>query len=114
MGILLTANDSALKGAAMASCLIAGRVSEECKERAEYFIRRAGLTNSEVIRIVWENIAHTGEIPQPIDSPEAAHVTDNPLIRRLHELRASTPRSEFLESLSAEDMRRMVRGRDDI
>ena len=51
----------------MASVLVAGRVSEECKERADYYIRRAGLTASEVIRIVWENIARTGEVPHAIE-----------------------------------------------
>ena len=114
MGMLLTDNGLLSKGAIMASALVAGRVSEECKERADFFIRRAGLTTSEVIRIVWENIARTGEVPAPAahapvdgDAPE-----ESPLMRRYHELRAATPRSEFLESLTPEGLKEELSNRD--
>ena len=95
----------------MASYLVAGRVSEECKERADFFIKRAGLTTSDVIRIVWENISKTGLVPEPMDPiPTEEH----PLVKRFEELRKSTPRSPYLESLTAADIRRIVRDRDDL
>ena len=113
MSILLTDNGLSAKGRTMASALVAGRVSEECKERADFFIRRAGLTTSEVIRIVWENIARTGEVPRAVEPASVSDdaLEESPLMRRYYELRAATPRSEFLESLTPEDMRRMVRER---
>ena len=115
MGILLTDNGLLAKGRAMASVLVAGRVSEECKERADFFIRRAGLTTSEVIRIVWENIARTGEVPAPVENTAESEAVgeESPLLRRYYELLASTPRSEFLENLTPKEMRRMVRERYD-
>lgn len=114
MGILLTDNGLLVKGRAMASVLVAGRVSEECKERADYYIRRAGLTASEVIRIVWENIARTGEVPHAIEpNPnEDAELEDSPLMRRYYELRASTPRCEFLENLTPEGLKEELSNRD--
>lgn len=99
----------------MSTSLVAGRVSEECKERAAFYIRRAGLTTSDVIRIVWENIARTGEVPQPAkDEGDADTLDENPTWQRYLELVASTPRSEYLEGLTAADIRRIVRDRDDL
>lgn len=95
----------------MASCLISGHVSEECKERAEVFIERAGLTADDVIRIVWENISKTGMVPEPVEVPPAE---EDPRVKRLKELIATTPRSPYLESLTAADIRRIVRDRDDL
>lgn len=114
MGILLTDNGLLIRGRAMASVLVAGRVSEECKERADFYIRRAGLTASEVIRIVWENIARTGEVPRAVESvhDEDAETEESPLMRRYYELRAATPRCEFLENLTPEGLKEELSDRD--
>lgn len=117
MGILLTDNGLLAKGRAMATALIAGRVSEDVKERADFFIRRAGLTTSEVVRIVWENIARTGEVPRPEHASPAEQeetaAEDNPLMQRYLYLRSITPRSEYLENLTPEGLRRALRERYD-
>ena len=114
MGMLLTDNGLLTKGRVVASVMVAGRVSEECKERADFYIRRAGLTASEVIRIVWENIARTGEVPHAVEPnlDEDAKVEESPLMRRYYELRATTPRCEFLENLTPEGLKEELSNRD--
>lgn len=107
----VTRRRAPLKGPAMASYLVSGHVSERCKARADLFIENAGLTADDVIRIVWENIAKTGKVPEPVEAPPAE---ENPLVKRLEELIATTPRSPYLESLTAADIRRIVRDRDDL
>ena len=118
MGILLTDNGLLAKGRAMATALVAGRVSEDVKERADFFIRRAGLTTSEVVRIVWENIARTGEVPRPEQAFPAAEqeatVEDNPLMQRYLYLRSITPRSEYLENLTPEGLKEELSKREDV
>ena len=95
------------RGPPVATSLIAGRVDEETKERADFFIRRAGLKQSDVIRIVWGNIARTGEVPRPSDA-ETPHDT---LVSRFKELRAKTPRSAHLEDLSPEKLKEELSNR---
>lgn len=88
----------------MPTALVAGRVDVEQKERADYYIRRAGLTTSDVIRIVWTNIAATGEIPHlaaEYDSSDSPSLAD-----RMRTLRKQTPRSEFLEQLTPKGLKR--------
>lgn len=83
----------------MATTLVAGRVDSEVKERADAYIARAGETQASVIRSVWETIARTGRIPTIDDGP-----TED-LKGRMRRLREQTPRSEFLETLSPEDLK---------
>lgn len=93
----------------MATTLVAGRVSAETKERADVFIRRAGSTNSDVIRAVWEDIATTGVVPGSAqrDASEGNH-----LVERLVRLRAATPRSAYLEGLTPEGLKEELANRD--
>ena len=88
--------------------LVAGRVSATDRARADEYIKSRGLTASDVIRIVWANIAATGEVPTPVAQAERG----DSLKRRMRELRASTPRSEHLETLTPEALRRQLEGRD--
>ncbi|MDD5806667.1 MAG: hypothetical protein PUD02_04985 [Eggerthellales bacterium] len=55
--------------------------------------------------IVWGNIAETGEVPRRASQPEG-----NEMLGRLRSLRSSTPRSEFLEGLDPEGLRRELEG----
>lgn len=84
----------------MATALVAGRVDSEIKERADAYIARAGETQASVIRSVWETIARTGKVPTIDDG------TGEDLKDRMRLLREQTPRSEFLEELTAEDLKR--------
>lgn len=90
----------------MATAVISGRVDERVKARAELFIHAAGLSAGDVIRMVWEHIAQTGEIP----ALEGASDADDPLTR-LGELRAAFGSSEELVSLTDAQMREMIAGR---
>lgn len=93
----------------MPTALVAGRVEIEKKERADYYIRRAGLTTSDVIRIVWTNIADTGEIPQLAAEYDSSNTPS--LADRMRTLRKKTPHSEFLEHLTPEDLKRELENR---
>lgn len=91
----------------MPSVLVAGRVDSECKQKAELYIKRAGLTPSDVIRIVWGNIAETGDVPRPVSTSSGG----SELASRMRELRARTPRSGYLEGLTPEGLREELEGR---
>lgn len=91
----------------MGSSMVAGRVDDAIKQSAELYIRRAGTTPSEVIRTVWANIARTGEVPKPVRD-EAGQ---SGLVARMRALRGLTPRSEFLESLTPEGLKRELENR---
>lgn len=91
------------------SVLVAGRVDEETKEKADAYIRRAGLTTSDVIRIVWTGIAETGQVPTQVG--RAADSKDS-LSARMRKLRKATPRSEFLENLTPEGVKEELSRRD--
>lgn len=85
----------------MATVLVAGRVDGTSKAVADGVIRDSGLTSSDVIRIVWDNIAATGRVPEPV----AAKRGVGEVMRRFDRLRAQTPRSDYLEGLTAEEVK---------
>lgn len=90
----------------MATALVAGRVDESVKSRADLFIERAGMTSSDVIRIVWGNIAQTGEMPCPVERQDG-----NELLSRMRSLRKTTPRSEFLATLTPDGLKKELENR---
>lgn len=94
----------------MATAVVSGRVDEQVKARAEAFIRAAGLSTGDVIRVVWERIARTGEIPDAGDDVEQLDVSRDPL-GRLGELRASFGACEDLVNLDDDQMRDMIASR---
>ena len=94
----------------MATAVVSGRVDERVKARAEVFIHAAGLSAGDVIRMVWERIARTGEIPDVAPALEGASDADDPLAR-LGELRAAFGASKELVSLTDVQMREMIAGR---
>lgn len=94
----------------MATAVVSGRVDAQVKARAEAFIHAAGLSAGDVIRVVWERIARTGEIPDAGDDVEQLDVSRDPL-GRLGELRASFGSCEDLVSLDDDQMRDMIASR---
>jgi antitoxin component of RelBE/YafQ-DinJ toxin-antitoxin module len=54
----------------VATAIISGRVEESTKEKVGAIIRAAGLTVGDVIKRVWDNIARTGELPQPVEQSD--------------------------------------------
>lgn len=85
----------------MATLLVSGRVDESIKRKADAYIKRAGVTTSDVIKVVWEQIAETGEVPTKAKQRK----TEATLADRLTRLRASTPHSEFLTGLTPEQLK---------
>ena len=94
----------------MATAVVSGRVDEQIKVRAEAFIRAAGLSTGDVIRVVWEHIAQTGEVPDALDGAERLNASRDPLAR-LGELRASFGTCDDLLTLDDEQMRDMIASR---
>ncbi|HIZ18319.1 MAG TPA: type II toxin-antitoxin system RelB/DinJ family antitoxin [Candidatus Olsenella stercoravium] len=90
----------------MATAVVSGRVDEKVRQRADAYIRAAGFTPAEVIKVVWENIARTGEVPE--ETPAVA--TQGPM-ERLAELRESFGEADWLVNLTKEEMRDMIASR---
>lgn len=91
----------------MATAVISGRVDESVVRKADAHIRMAGLTPGAIIKTVWENIAKTGEVPQPIaDDRETDDAWD-----AFFSLRDSLPKSTWLGSQTDEQMKAMIAGR---
>ena len=91
----------------MATSVVSGRVDEKIRQRADAYIRAAGSTPAEVIKVVWESIARTGEVPEvvPVEEPRGAW-------ERFMEFRESLPKAEpWLVSLTKEQMRDMIASR---
>ena len=111
MGIQLTANRPSTRGIGelMAKGLISGRVDEDVIERAAFYIERAGLTTSDVIRVVWNNIATTGEIPKATEIGEG---NNTELWKRFLDLRARTPNTKHLIELTPEKLKEELANRE--
>ncbi|WP_165054876.1 MULTISPECIES: type II toxin-antitoxin system RelB/DinJ family antitoxin [unclassified Adlercreutzia] len=94
----------------MATAIVSGRVDESVKHVADVYIRKQGLTATDVIAGVWEHIAATGEIPvlgqDGNQSRKAAAAV------KLAELRARAPLGTPLASMTDEDVREELRNRD--
>ena len=90
----------------MATSVVSGRVDEKIRQRADAYIRAAGSTPAEVIKVVWENIARTGEVPE--EAPASA--AQGPM-ERLAELRESFSEADWLVNLTKEEMRDMIASR---
>lgn len=52
----------------MGTIIVSGRVDALVKERADGYIKAAGLSVGEVIKRVWEHIARTGEVPDTLQA----------------------------------------------
>ena len=87
----------------MASTLVAGRVDSDVAKRTQFYINKSGSTQADVIRYVWQQISDTGVVP--IDDSKK-NESQQELIEEMRNLRRITPRSEFLENLSPQDLKR--------
>ncbi len=91
----------------MATSVVSGRVDEKVRQRADAYIRAAGSTPAEVIKVVWESIARTGEVPVESPAEESSGAWE-----RFMEFRESLPKAEpWLVSLTKEQMRDMIASR---
>lgn len=91
----------------MATAVVSGRVDEKVRQRADAYIRAAGSTPAEVIKVVWENIARTGEVPTEEQAEEPRGAWE-----RFMEFRESLSDAEpWLVNLTKEQMRDMIASR---
>ncbi len=91
----------------MATSVVSGRVDEKVRQRADAYIRAAGSTPAEVIKVVWENIARTGEVPEVAPTEEPRDVWE-----RFMEFRETLLEAEpWLVNLTKEQMRDMIASR---
>lgn len=90
----------------MSMSTITARVDEDVRRRADAVIRRAGTTQSEVIRTVWMNIADTGRLPGREGRPST-----NPMLARLDALRERTPKAPCLSNMTPGDVKKELETR---
>ena len=91
----------------MATAVVSGRVDEKIRQHADAYIRAAGSTPAEVIKVVWENIARTGEVPEEEPARGSRDAWE-----RFMEFRESLPKAEpWLANLTKEEMRDMIASR---
>ncbi len=91
----------------MATAIVSGRVDEAVKARAAHAIAAAGMSVGDVIKAVWENIAATGEVPQP-PARDAGAAAGAERMRAFMRLRAELPAVPELVGLSDDAMRELV------
>lgn len=90
----------------MAMSMLTARVDADVKARADAVIKRAGMTQTDVVRIVMANIADTGRIPRREEPTR-----DNELLDRMMTLRAETPSSDRLRAMGPQDLKRELEAR---
>lgn len=91
----------------MATAVVSGRVDEKTKERADAYIRAAGSTPGDVIRIVWEQIAATGVVPEtPAEHEETKRRLE--ALRAITRLREGMPQHTFLDTMTDEEMKELI------
>lgn len=91
----------------MATAVVSGRVDERVRQRADAYIKAAGTTTADVIRVVWERIARTGEVP---DEGEA-QVEGTSALDELLALREELGKSDWLVNLTDEQMKDAIASR---
>lgn len=91
----------------MATAIVSGRVDEAVKVRAARAIAAAGMSTGDVIKAVWERIAATGEVPQPL-SCDAGAAAAADRMQSFMQLRAELPAVPELAALSDGAMRDLV------
>ena len=92
----------------MATVIVSGRVDARTKERADGYIKAAGMTVGEVIKTVWEHIAHTGEVPQVSNEAMEATRPEWEAFLAIREELSGLPRThDFLSTLTDDELHDM-------
>ena len=92
----------------MASTLVAGRVDSGIAKRTQFYINKSGTTQADVIRYVWQQISETGVVP--IDENKSKENRQK-LVDEMRTLREITPRSNILENLSPQGLKKELEKR---
>ena len=92
----------------MPTAVVTGRVEVSDKLKVEECLERAGMSSSDLIKLVWHNIATTGRLPKP----ETADRRRNGLYEEMLALRSETPTSPYLRELTPEGLKEALGDRD--
>lgn len=92
----------------MSTVVVTGRVEESDKLKVEECLEKAGMPNSDLIRLVWHNVAVTGRLPKS----EAATKRGGGLYEEMLALRSVTPTSQYLRSLTPQGLKEALGERD--
>ena len=91
----------------MSTSIISARIEDDVKDCVARYLQAAGLGVGDVIKIVWDTIARTGEIPRPLE-PEDAASKQAERLEAFAKLRASLPPCPELASMTETDMRACI------
>lgn len=93
----------------METAVISGRVDMQVKKQAAVYIQRTGQSAADVVKTVWENIAATGEVPEPVQNEdvESREETWNTFMAFCEEL-DSTPAKFDLSKMTDQQIRDLV------
>lgn len=92
----------------MPTAVVTGRVEVSDKLKVEECLERAGMSSSDLIRLVWHNVAATGRLPKPV----AADRRRSGLYEEMLALRSETPTSPYLRELTPEGLKEALGDRD--
>lgn len=91
----------------MSTVIVSGRVDARTREKVAPILKTAGLTQGDVIKVMWENIAATGEVPRPVADSEKTK-KQKTAFERFMEFRSSLPPCPELENMTDAEMRDMI------
>lgn len=91
---------------------VSASVDARTKAVANEYIRKAGLTPNEVIRNLWEYIAHTGDVPVPDDAADERRKRRAEAFDRAEALVAAMPTGTPLSTMGDDDIRKVLRDRE--
>lgn len=91
----------------MPTAIVSGRVDAAVRDRANAYIHAAGLTAGDVVKLVWENIARTGEVPMRQEVAEQEY--DDPF-EQFMAFCASLPKpkDDWLSTMTDEQMKDLI------
>ena len=92
----------------MPTAVVTGRVEVSDKLKVEECLEKAGMSSSDLIRLVWHDVATTGRLPKPT----RAETTRSGLYEEMLALRSETPTSSYLRNLTPEGLKEALGDRE--
>lgn len=92
----------------MSTAVVTGRVEVSDKLKVEECLDKAGMSSSDLIRLIWHNVAMTGRLPKPT----GAKPDQGGLYEEMISLRSETPSSSYLTGLTPEGLKEALGDRE--
>ena len=100
-----------MKGAVMQTAVVSGRVDIETKRKVDAVLRDTGVTAGDVIKLVWSDIAQTGQLPTS-EAADKERVRRARVLEELRDLCDSMPPCPELARLDDAGIKEMMVNRD--